>query len=180
MQNKDLMLQVPDKHYPFSFKQKDAFSLYTFNTIAEVGYTIVFKPSPYLFGEEKPYAFLLFEFSILAKFAGPQSYVRDNLIAPTIIAIFLDFFEKNNRNVSFYICDSSDGRQHVRKRKFDSWYDEYNRGAFIKLDDIIRDEKGILFPVSIIMYKQNPFLKEIAEAFWILVEENNKGKINNP
>ncbi|GAB2562196.1 DUF6169 family protein [Spirosoma areae] len=44
----------------------------------------------------------------------------DPLTEPTILAIFHDFF-RSSEHVIIYICDSSDGREKARFRKFTSW-----------------------------------------------------------
>jgi hypothetical protein len=170
-----MILLPPDKYYPYDEKIEDRY-YYSFKTNFEVVYEIVFKPSPYVFGEEKEYAHLLYEFSVLASFAGPQSYVRDDLIAETIVAIFIDFYNRFDENVCFYICDSSDGKQFVRKRKFDSWFVEYNKGAFMKFDSLLKDTDGVEYPVAIILTKANKYLKEISQAFGQLISGINEGK----
>lgn len=169
------LFHIENEHYPFE-KPGASRREYTFLTGYEVIYRILFKPSPYVFGEDKPYAHLIYEFSILAEFAGPQSYVRDDLIAPTVVAIFLDFYNRNDQNVCFYICDSSDGKHHVRARKFDMWFRQYNRGAFSKLDSDLLDTNGDTIPVSIILTKSNIYLEAINQAFLQLITGYNDEK----
>lgn len=169
------LLPTPENYYLYD-KVKNYDTAYFFKTTYEVEYKIIFKPSPYIFGESKPYARLLFEFSVLAKFAGSHSYMRDDLIAPTVVAIFLDFYKQHDENVCFYICDSSDGKQHVRKRKFDMWFNEYNRGAFVKLDAEIKDSAGIWYTVALIMRNNNFYRREIIESFTNLVVTTNDEK----
>ena len=165
----------PEEHYVF-YKEESRNTAYFFTTIHDVGYKVVFKPSSYVFGEDKPYASLLYEFSVLAKFSGPQSYVRDELIAATVAVVFLHFYHLHDKNVCFYICDSSDGKQHVRKRKFDMWFQQYNRGAFIKLDQEIRDADGSRYPVAVIMRYENPFRIQVIEDFINIINSYNRDK----
>jgi len=171
----ELLFLPPENYYLFD-KIESHRNIYLFKTSHDVEYKVIFKPSPYIFGEDKPYASLLYEFSVLAQFAGPQSYVRDDLIAPTVVAIFLDFYNQHDENVCFYICDSADGRQHVRKRKFDMWFNEYNRGAFLKLESEIKDTDGNWYPVAIIMKKDNVYRNDIAKAFSNLISGYNDDK----
>ena len=166
---------TPENYYLY-YKAEGYDSAYFFKTSYDVEYKVIFKPSPYIFGEDKPYAYLLYEFSVLAKFAGSHSYTRDDLIAPTVVAIFLDFYNRHDENICFYICDSSDGRQHVRKRKFDMWFNEYNRGAFLKLDSEIKDIDGVWYPVAIIMKNDNVYRVDIIEAFLNLISGYNEEK----
>lgn len=176
MQKKELLYLDPKLKYEFAKSKDGANHICRFETVRGIIYTVIFKPSSYIFGEQQPYASLLFEFSILAKFSGPESYVRDDLIAPTVVAIFLDFYNSHDENISFYICDSSDGKQHVRKRKSDMWFDEYNRGAFIKIDSDIKDAEGTKYPVAFIMRSENKYRKELINAFSELIAEYNDGK----
>lgn len=170
-------IPLPDglEYYPFIKKEGER-EEYVFVTNYKVEYTLKFKPSPYIFGEDKPYARLLFEFSVLAQFSGLESYVRDDKIAATVAAIFIDFYNSKMENISFYICDSSDSRQHVRKRKFDGWFSEFNKGAFFKLDGEIKDEEGIRYPVAIIIRSNNPFRGQLAVDFVNLLAGINEGK----
>jgi hypothetical protein len=170
-------IPLPDGLDYYSFiKVEGQWEEYIFFTNFEVEYTLQFKSSPYVFGEDKPYASLLYEFSVLAQFSGPHSYVRDDKIAATVVAIFIDFYNGKGENISFYICDSSDSRQHVRKRKFDGWFGEYNKGAFFKLDGEIKDEEGIRYPVAIIIRSNNPFKDQLAVDFVNLLAGLNEGK----
>ncbi len=105
-----------------------------------------------------------------------QSYVRDDLIATTVAIIFLDFYNHHDENVCFYICDSADGRQHVRKRKFDMWFSQYNRGAFMKIDAVIKDTPGIDYPVAIILKRTNTYRNDIFYDFLKLIDRYNNEK----
>lgn len=169
-------LSLPEENYYFFYKTESNNTAYFFKTKFKVEYKVIFKPSSYIFGEEKIYASLLYEFSVLAKFEDVQSYRQDDLIAPTVAIIFLDFYNQQDKNVCFYICDSSDGRQHVRKRKFDTWFNNYNRGAFIKLDSELKDTDGINYPIAIIMRNNNIYKTDIVKAFSILISGYNDEK----
>ena len=109
--------QLPERHYPFEISDNLPFS-YNFFTINDIEYEVIFKATPNILGDNYILGHLLYEFSMLARFAGPQSYVRDDLIGATVIAVFLDFSNKHDRNICFYISDFRDEKQHVRSRKF--------------------------------------------------------------
>lgn len=118
--------------YEFSFEGGENNS-YLFQIVAGIIYEIKFKCSQYLFKSEV-LSYFIYEFS-LAVLHKPVNYINlpDKLIAPTVVNIFLDFYQRfHDDNITIYICDSSDFRQHVRKRKFDQWFNEFNAGAFIK------------------------------------------------
>ena len=156
--------QLPDKYYPFKTSGGSQTS-YSFLTVNDVEYQVVFKPTANILGNDQPYSHLLYEFSMLAKFAGPQSYVRDDLIGATVAAIFLNFYNQHDQNVCFYVCDFSDEKQHVRSRKFNDWYMEANRGAFIKLDVLFKGYDDVTVPASMVIAKDNQVQKRNNNVF---------------
>ena len=52
----------------------------------------------------------------------------------------MNFYSRKNNAISIYICESSDGKELVRKRKFDQWFQEYNDDTFIKIDKNLIDK----------------------------------------
>ena len=108
---------------------------YFFETNEEIIYEVVFKPTPYLFELENIEILEnTFEFSILLKF-NPNAKLpsNDKKIGATVVAIFVDFYSHKSKSISVYICESSDGKELARKRKFDQWFREYNDETFIKV-----------------------------------------------
>ena len=99
----------------------------------------------------------------------------DKLISKTISEIIKDFYYKKDGSVCIYICDSSDGRQELRRRKFDDWFysEEY---GLIKIDEKIRDSKGNVYPISLIIQIGNPYFIEIIDGFRKIAIENNENK----
>ncbi len=91
----------------------------------------------------------------------------DPLIAPTIRAIFCDFF-RSNEQVIVFIGDSSDGRQLARMRKFTDWFygKDHVRIALFKFDVKISDPKaqGIIY-VSAILSSAHPRMSQFVEVF---------------
>ncbi len=57
----------------------------------------------------------------------------DPRIAATV-ALIVRKFLKNISNGVIYICDSGDKKEHIRKRKFDSWFKKHDEGSIIKAD----------------------------------------------
>lgn len=148
---------------------------YFFETTDGIIYEIIFKFTPYLF-ELKNVEVVenTFEFSILLSYnpnLKPPS--NDKKIGATVVAIFMDFYLKRNKAVSVYICDSADGKELVRKRKFDQWFLQYNDDTFVKVDEMLIDKKNNKFPISLIIAKTNPYRAEIFEAF-VQMSMNNK------
>lgn len=175
MQPKELSFQ-DDEFYSHRFLGGPN-HVYSFITVSGVVYEVRFKPTGYIFGEVD-FAPCVFEFSLLLvhKPKGPVKIASDLRIPNTVIRIFLYFFEQHSRNVCIYICDSSDLKQNVRKRKFDRWFDDYNNGDFTKLNEKLVAADGTEFPVSLIMRVDHPQRKEIADAFFELASNLNDEK----
>ena len=150
---------------------------YTIVTKSDVVYEIKFKPSNYLLEIEDFQNELVFEFVIEVLFKPENvALTLDKLIGPTINIIFQEFYNSYNESVTVYICDSSDGKQFVRKRKFDHWFEDFNDNSFIKFDDIVLDADQNEFPVSFILKKDNPKFYEILNLLTKIVGSNNEDK----
>jgi Family of unknown function (DUF6169) len=140
---------------------------YFFETKEEIIYEIIFKPTPYLFELENiEIVENTFEFSILLKY-NPNLKLpsNDKKIGATVVAIFMDFYSRRSKAISVYICESSDGKELVRKRKFDQWFQLYNDDTFIKVDKNLIDKNNNKFPVSLVISNSNPFEEQIFKAF---------------
>lgn len=149
---------------------------YYFETQMGLIYEIRFKPTPYLFGNEmQTIANNVFEFGILMQFNPSLKFPsEDKKIGATVVAIFIDFYNRIGNAVSIYICDSSDGKEFIRKRKFDSWFSEFNDEIFLKIDEMILDKNNNKFPISLIIGKDNPFRHQIIDAFIQIAIDNSK------
>lgn len=151
---------------------------YFFETNEGIIYEVTFKPTPYLFGKEKTkLGDYIFEFSILIGFNPNKKLPAvDSKIGLTSALIFNDFYSKKGNAITIYICDSSDNKQAIRKRKFDIWFSKYNDIRFFKIDKTIIDNHKKRFPISIIMTDTNPYRNEIIDSFAKLITENNENK----
>jgi Family of unknown function (DUF6169) len=137
---------------------------YTIVTESDVIYEIKFKPSNYLIEIDDFDNELVFEFVIEVLYKPLNvALTLDKLIGPTINKIFNNFYSLYNESVTVYICDSSDGKQYVRKRKFDFWFSEFNDNSFVKFDDIVLDVEQNYYPVSFILKINNPNLYKIID-----------------
>ena len=68
---------------------------YTFQTVNLIIYEIKFTPTPYLFGENSPFASHVYEFSIIiADNPTDTNPAFDDRTSPTIAAIFTAFYER--------------------------------------------------------------------------------------
>lgn len=150
---------------------------YVFETFRGIAYEIKFKPSDYINLFDEHVSKYIFEFII--KVAINQTGKNPPLdvnVSETIAAIFQEFLLMHDNNIALYICDSSDGRQDLRKRKFDEWYYKYQDDTFTKMNEALRDSKGNLYFITVILQQKNPRRVEIIEAFLKLADDNNSGK----
>ncbi len=147
---------------------------YIFETKNGIVYEIKFKPSPYLLSENKNYSNLIYEFVIdVAINLTHKTPPLDSTVSNTVAEIFKEFFVKNTYNICIYICDSADGKQEIRRRKFDDWFYKYQTESFFKLDEVLVDSNKNRFPISLVILRKNPYFKEIILAF-ADISENNK------
>lgn len=152
----------------YSFqKSKDLFNTYIFETKSNVFYSLKFKHSPFMLGDnKKEFSESIFEF-VIEVFFNPEDKLpaKDDLISETIHQILLDFFQSKNETTCLYICDSSNGKQLVRRRKFNQWFDYFVKSNFVKYDEILFDKNDNEFPFSLIMQKHNKYIPEVIAAF---------------
>lgn len=104
-----------------------------------------------------------YQFSII-NFNNKKS-PRDPKVRETIIAVVEDFFVEN-QEVMLYICETGDGKQSLRSRLFEYWFNHYKQGWNVMLlSTSVRDEEGILNYAAIIIRTDHPRLKEIVSEF---------------
>jgi|JFJP01.1.fsa_nt_gi Family of unknown function (DUF6169) len=149
-----------------------------FETDKGVIYDVQFRPSPYLLGDENAiYANDIYEFIIEIVYnPTDKSPALDNMVSPTIAAIFMDFYIRKSETICIFICDSSDDRQDIRRRKFDQWFYEYQDYTFSKIDDKFIDSHKNIFPISMIIKKSNPNFSKIVFDFNTMILKYNTGK----
>lgn len=104
-----------------------------------------------------------YQFSIIN--GNNKKSPRDPKVRDTIIAVVENFFVEN-QEVMLYICETADGRQSMRNRLFEYWFNYYkNNGSIIFLSATIKDEEGIPNHAGIILRSDHPRLKEIIDEF---------------
>lgn len=81
------------------------------------------------------------------------STIIDPRIGNTIVQIIKTFLN-GLTNAVVYVCDVSDSKELLRKRKFDTWFREYD-GTIIKIDGHISIE-GFNIYNAILIHKDNP------------------------
>ena len=76
-----------------------------------------------------------------------------------------EFFQKNQSTL-LYICDSSDGKQSMRSRLFNYWFEGYNeKDKYERLSSNVVDAEGTPTYVSVIFRKDNPDAEMIKDEF---------------
>ncbi|MBC8154881.1 MAG: hypothetical protein H7Z72_18445 [Bacteroidetes bacterium] len=160
-----------DRVYKYTFAGGD-FNSYYFTTVDNLTYEIKFVPSSDFFDAYPDLGVDVFEMVIsVADNPTGGRLKADSSVAPTIFAIFEAFFLPHQHAIVF-ICDSSDGRQLVRHRKFGAWF--YNKTAtndlIAKIDRKITDGDQIIM-LSLLMNRLHPQLRRIVDMFMFLGEE---------
>jgi hypothetical protein len=170
------MPKTENESYLFEFLGGNN-NAYSFQTNAGHNYLITFKPTPYLFEFNPEFANDTFEFSIvLAENETHKIVAQDVATSVTIAEIVNDFYSNYEGYITIYICDSSDGKQHIRNRKFNSWFNYFKGTEYIKIDKAFIDSDGGSFPVSLILKSNNPYRTKIFDAFTTMIEGYNHGK----
>lgn len=96
----------------------------------------------------------------------------DERIGRTIIEIVKNFLS-GLENAVVYVCDTSDGRELLRKRKFDQWFRKYDDGTIIKVNGHIAIPNFNIYN-AILIHKENQKKNIFIEAFNDLNESGNK------
>ncbi len=159
------------KLYEYEFSGGDN-NTYRFSTDDEINYEIKFVPSSDFFDAYEELDADVFEMVIsVADNPTGGRLPADATVAPTIFAIFEHFFLPR-RHVIVFICDSSDGRERARFRKFGLWF--YNKTAttdeIAKFDRTATDGETKIF-LSLLMSRRHPQLSRIVDMFMNLGEE---------
>lgn len=145
---------------------------YYFTTIDQLTYEIKFVPSSEFFEDYEELDVDVFEMviSVIDNPSGGRMRA-DPLVAPTIFRIFEDFFLAQ-RHVIVFICDSSDGRERARFRKFDRWfYSSPVRSTEVaKIDRVIPDG-DVMILLSMMLSRRHPQLLRLVDMFAKLGDE---------
>jgi hypothetical protein len=96
----------------------------------------------------------------------------DERVGRTIIEIVKGFLS-GLENAVVYVCDTSDGRELLRKRKFDQWFRKYDDGTIIKVNGHIAVPNFNIYN-AILIHKENQKKNKFIEAFNDLNESGNK------
>jgi hypothetical protein len=145
---------------------------YFFTTADDIGYEIKFVPSDYLFEAFPDLQVRIFEMviSVIYNPAGGR-LPADPLTAPTILEIFYDFY-KDKDQVVVFVCDSTDGRESARARRFTNWF--YHSTLYDRLAKIDRKvtEENRMTLLSMILHQRHPQFIKVVEAFMTMGNED--------
>lgn len=91
--------------------------------------------------------------------------LRDMKVKDSVLAIIDEFFNKNQSTL-LYICETGDGKQSMRSRLFEHWFNTYNRKMlFTLLTTSVIDEEGEVNFATLIIRNDHPKLPEIVMEF---------------
>jgi hypothetical protein len=167
-------MDISSDYYKFPFIGGQN-NTYIFETDFEITYEIKFVPSGYIWEPATPFfKDNTFEF-IIAVLEKNKNPPLDKKIPDTIAFIFKDFFT-DKRNLVVYICDSSDNKQAIRFRKFNTWFHQFKGMNFMKLDLPIPEAKGTTIYTSLIMRLDNPNKGTIMVEFDKLASDLTENK----
>ena len=156
--------------YDITFAEGE-YNSYFFKTDSGIIYEVKFKEFFYLFDKSSIFSHHTYEFAIEVADNPLQGRPPlDSRIPITVASIFIDFFERFTEPLVIYICDSSDSKQLARQRKFNTWFSEFKRPEFFKIQANLLDKNGEPIPSSLILKISNPFFMQIIEEFKMIIE----------
>lgn len=144
---------------------------YEFTTTAGTKYACYFLSYASYFNEYKDIANNMYAFNLDVLVKG-RTTVIDPRIGYTLVQIIKTFLN-GLTNAVIYVCDASDSKELLRKRKFDVWFRQYDDGTIIKIDGHIAIENFEIYN-AILIHKDNPKKNRFIEAFNDLNQQNEK------
>ena len=117
---------------PYEFRNEG--NLYSFITDNAVVYQLRISDGSTYFNNF-PENLTIYDFIIsVAVLGGNEKKALDKRIERTVVQILIEFLSEKENSV-IYICDDSDNRHHIRKRKYDSWFN-LNKNSLIEKHDL--------------------------------------------
>lgn len=163
--------------YPFRFEGSNG-NIYAFTTSTGIAYLVRFKPTPYIISEEWVFHTDVYELVIdLVDNPTGKPPTLDLVVPATLASIIRDFYTRTSLAITIYICDSSDGRQKSRERKFANWFQAYNPGTMVRFDYMIQDKTdGKSYYITLITSLWNPYIHDIIIEFQRVFDGYNNTK----
>lgn len=164
----------PSNPYEFEFNGGQS-NTYRFSTQGDITYEIRFVPSTDYFRGYEALEVEVFEMVIaVADNPNGDRVPADERTSPTLFAIFHHFFLPHQHALIF-ICDSSDGRERARFRKFGMWFEhesmlDSNQDLDIaKFDQRFADGDNLIL-ISLIISRRHPQQQLVKAIFLDLAE----------
>lgn len=152
-----LNLQRINRLSPYEVTQGDNPMCYQFITDYGGIYAISFIEDDLLLCDDS-YQFII---ANINNKKSPQDYK----LREAIMAIVYEFFECSNTTL-LYICETGDGKQSMRSRLFELWFNTSPRKSdFVFMSADVKDADGIRNYAAIILRVDNPNLKNVVAEF---------------
>lgn len=104
-----------------------------------------------------------YQFSIINR--NRKKSPLDGKLRRTITAIIYEFLACNNTTI-LYICETGDGKQGMRQRLFEPWYNTSPlKSDFVVFSACITDPEGVVNYASIILRTDNPHFSDVIQEF---------------
>jgi hypothetical protein len=127
---------------------------FEFTTVAGIKYACYFLSYAEYFKNYKEVADNIFSFNVEVLESKRKNIAADERTGFTIVEIVKHFLVSLESAV-VYVCDTSDGKELLRKRKFDQWFRKYDDGTIIKVDGHIT-APDLNIHNAILIHKDNP------------------------
>ena len=90
---------------------------------------------------------------------------RDTKLRETVMELIYAFFDSNN-SALLYICETGDGKQGMRSRLFQYWYETAsNKSHYIYITASLTDSDGIINHAALVLRTDNPDAEAITSEF---------------
>ena len=136
---------------------------FEFKTASGAVYLCYFLSYTEYFSQYKQIADNIFSFNVDLIKGRKASLAADERVGSTIIKIIRNFLS-GLENAVVYVCDNSDGKELLRKRKFDQWFKKYDDGTIIKVNGHIIVPNFNIYN-AILIHKENNKKNLFIEAF---------------
>ena len=141
--------------YPVTYSEQ--YDDYRFVTDGGIVYSVGFEED-FLLQNGESYQFVIINLS-------NKKSPRDSKLRETVMQLIYAFFESNN-SALLYICETGDGRQEMRSRLFQYWYETAsNKTQYIYITASVLDSDGIMNHAALIVRSDNPNAEAITYEF---------------
>ena len=141
--------------YPVTYYEQ--YDDYRFVTDGGIVYSVGFEED-FLLQNGESYQFVIINLS-------NKKSPRDSKLRETVMQLIYAFFESNN-SALLYICETGDGRQEMRSRLFQYWYETASKKTqYIYITASVLDSDGIMNHAALIVRSDNPHAEAITYEF---------------